>query len=241
MVQQYRAKPHLNFQEGFHGVLRTFTVNDETPADVPVETPFGRGFYVRNQIMYLNAYGNVDINGWDGQGIDMNEEEGTIFAITIGAGYKNPNTNTFTGVLMGRDRSQRKEDYIALMEGLNKNDPNWTWTQQDLEAHPYMAGLFGYQDGVSSFAILENGTAFFGRADRGGRIIIDGSNATIYGGGNGFLGSPEIGDPMWNCMRLTLVDLTHRTSAATGRVEGYWDNNGENIPNTIPIKGVGKE
>lgn len=241
MVQQYRAKPHLNFQEGFHGVLRTFTVNDETPADVPVETPFGRGFYVRNQIMYLNAYGNVDINGWDGQGIDMNEEEGTIFAITIGAGYKNPNTNTFTGVLMGRDRSQRKEDYIALMQGLNKNDPNWTWTQQDLEAHPYMAGLFGYQDGVSSFAILENGTAFFGRADRGGRIIIDGSNATIYGGGNGFLGSPEIGDPMWNCMRLTLVDLTHRTSAATGRVEGYWDNSTENIPNTIPIKGVGKQ
>lgn len=240
LYQMYRAKPHLNFQEGFHGVLRTYCDSDSRRSDVTIPSPFGRGFYLRNQVMYLNAYGNVDINGWDGQGIDMNEEEGTIFAITIGAGYKNPNTNAFTGVLMGRDRSQKKEDYLALMKGLNKNDPNWTFTQQDLEEHPYMAGLFGYQDGVSSFAILENGTAFFGRADRGGRIIIDGSNATIYGGGNGLLGSPEIGDPMWNCMRLTLVDLTHSVSPETGRVNGYWSNVDEDkcTVNTIPIKGA---
>jgi hypothetical protein len=59
---------------------------------------------------------------------------------------------------------------------------------------------------------MENGTAFFGRADRGGRIWIDGFNATISGGGNGKLTSPFIGDPMWNNMRLTFVDLTHATS-----------------------------
>jgi hypothetical protein len=75
-----------------------------------------------------------------------------------------------------------------------------------------MTGIFGYQCGYASFGILENGTAFFGRADRGGRIIIDGYNATIYGGANGSLGSPEIGDDMWNNMRLTFVDLTHATS-----------------------------
>ena len=55
--------------------------------------------------MYLNAYGNVNINGWDGQGIDMNEEEGSIFANMIGAGYKRPSTNAFTGVLIGADSS----------------------------------------------------------------------------------------------------------------------------------------
>lgn len=55
--QYYEAKNHLNFTEGFHGAL-TFEVD---------AGPFGKaGRYIRNQVMYLNAYGNVDINGWDG-------------------------------------------------------------------------------------------------------------------------------------------------------------------------------
>jgi len=65
-------------------------------------------FYVRNQVYRLNNYGNVDINGWDGEGIDVNEENGTLFAPTIGAGYKDPFSNTFTGILMGIDKSQLK-------------------------------------------------------------------------------------------------------------------------------------
>lgn len=87
---------------------------------------------------------------------------------------------------------------------------------RELQEYPYMTGLFGYQCGYSSFALLENGTAFFGRKDRGGRIIIDGYNATIYGGANGELNSPTIGDPMWNSMRLTMVDLSHATSEYKG-------------------------
>lgn len=203
--QYYRAKQHLNMAEGFWGALRT----------KPQDSPFGSGYYIKNQVMYLNAYGNVDINGWDGQGIDMNEENGTIFAITVGAGYKRPSTNAFTGVLMGADRSMKREDIpgdsFAHDEEANKH-------------MPYITGIFGYQDGVQSFGLLENGTAFFGRADRGGRIIIDGTNATIYGGGNGMLDSSNPLDaPMWNSMRLTLSDLTHATSPETGYVSGYWE------------------
>jgi len=41
----------------------------------------------------------------------MNEDEGTIFCATVGAGYKIPHSNKFTGVLMGIDKSQKKEDY----------------------------------------------------------------------------------------------------------------------------------
>lgn len=203
----YRAKPHLNMAEGFWGAL-------ELKAN---ESPFKQGRYIRNQVMYLNAYGNVDINGWDGQGIDMNERDGTIFAVTVGAGYKRPSTNAFTGVLMGADRSQPRSEIpgygMAYDEEANKH-------------MPYITGLFGYQDGVQSFALMENGTAFFGRADRGGRIVVDGANATIYGGANGVMSSPEIGDPMWNSMRLTLCDLQHTTSAEKGNVTGYWDNEG---------------
>lgn len=201
--QMYRAKQHLNLSEGFHGAIML----DLTEID----GPFIKGQYIRNQVMYLNAYGNVDINGWDGQGIDMNEEDGTIFANTIGAGYKTPQTNLFTGVLMGVDRSQKKED----VEGLDLDEDSLKYRQ-------YMTGIFGYQDGVSSFGIMENGTAFFGRADRGGRIIIDGANATIYGGGNGIMDSPSIGDPMWNTMRLTLADLNHATSPYGKNIDGYY-------------------
>lgn len=205
--QMYRAKPHLNLAEGFHGALQ-IDINDVEGG------PFKKGRYIRNQVMYLNAYGNVDINGWDGVGIDMNEEDGTIFANTIGAGYKIPQTNLFTGVLMGVDRSQKKEK----IEGLDLDDDALKYRQ-------YMTGIFGYQDGISSFGIMENGTAFFGRADRGGRIIIDGTNATIYGGGNGIMDSPSIGDPMWNTMRLTLADLNHSTSKNQKNIDGYYHYN----------------
>lgn len=204
MNQYYEAKNHINFVEGFHGAL----IFEPTEPG-----PFGSGTYIRNQIMYLNPYGNVDINGWDGQGIDMNEKDGTIFASTIGAGYKTPQTNAFTGVLMGVDRSQVKKD-VGGYAG--------SYDDEAHEHQKYMTGLFGYQDGVNSFALMENGTAFFGRADRGGRIIIDGANATIYGGANGIMDSPTIGDPMWNTMRLSLVDLNHSTSQLGKNVDGYY-------------------
>lgn len=204
ITQIYKPQTHLNMTEGFCGAMRT----------IPGEGFFGDGdkdsFFVRNQIMYLNSYGNIDINGWDGQGIDMNEEDGTIFAATLGAGFKEPNTNLFTGVIMGMDRSQKRKD----VEG------NGTYDADYIKSHPYMTGLFGYQDGISSFGLLENGTGFFGRADRGGRIIFDGCNATMYGGANGIMDSPEIGDPMWNTMRLSFVDLTHPTSESYTSVKG---------------------
>jgi hypothetical protein len=47
-----------------------------------------------------------------------------------------------------------------------------------------MVGLYGYKDGESTFGLLENGTAYFGAAGNG-RIEIDGTSATISGGGGG--------------------------------------------------------
>jgi len=73
---------------------------------------------------------------------------------------------------------------------------------------------------------MENGTGFFGRPDRGGRIIFDGYNATLYGGANGTMESPSLGDPMWNTMRLSFVDLTHSASDSFISVKGA---NGEVI------------
>lgn len=221
ILEGYKLKPraHLNWQEGTVGALATqFTEQKE-------EHPLG--VFIRNQVYTVNAYANVDINSWDGQSIDINEDNGTIFAPTIGAGYKLPTSNRFTGVLMGINLDFRKDGTYASdaedqdnLSGVNQLAQVGA-TKEELAAYPYMTGLFGYQDGYSSFGLLENGTAFFGRADRGGRIIIDGYNATIYGGANGVFSSPKIGDPMWNNMRITLVDLSHATSKATNTGEGF--------------------
>lgn len=244
-IYKLKPKSHLNWQEGTVGALTgVFDGSEKDGVKLP------KGIFIRNQIYYLNAYENVDINSWDGQGIDINEDNGTIFAPTIGAGFKGPLTNKFTGVLMGVNVGFRREtDGITQYTDV---------AARELEEYPYMTGLFGYQCGYSSFGLLENGTAFFGRKDRGGRIIIDGYNATIYGGANGEFKSPKIGDSMWNTMRLTMVDLSHSTSSYKGQensegiienpedgdstLEGRTSENGGNIINgeatTTEVQGI---
>ena len=49
---------------------------------------------------YLNRYNFAHLNGWDGNSIQINEEDGYILAPQLGAGAKDTN-NRFTGVLMG--------------------------------------------------------------------------------------------------------------------------------------------
>lgn len=76
--------------------------------------------------------------------------------------------NRFTGVVMGKDSAQDK------------------------------IGLYGYQAGLNTFGLMEDGTAFFGAKSGGGQIVIDGRKATISGG-NG--GDSSTG------MTITLADL----------------------------------
>ena len=63
-----------------------------------------------------NVYSLASINGWDGVGIDINEDGGYILSPQIGAGKKDDVTNTFTGLVMGTLSSDsEKEDKIGLM------------------------------------------------------------------------------------------------------------------------------
>ena len=178
-----------------------FTLDNEPIYNLTTENSLGLFTYYRTIIMDLDIYGgNMAINGWDGTRIDINQDQGTIFAPTIGAGYKDPFKNTFTGVIMGIDTSQVKPG----------KDANYAkFPVEETEKNNYMTGLYGYQDGVISFGIMENGTAFFGRADRGGRIVIDGHNAQIYGGltedSNRLGGDRDI--DMSNRMRLSFIDF----------------------------------
>lgn len=111
-------------------------------------------------VVYLDTYGNENINGWDGQQLVIDEENGEyIFAPQIGAGTKD-SQNRFTGVVMGQNSSPE--------EGRNE-----------------VIGLYGYNAGTNTFGLQATGKAYFGIGN--GQIIIDGSTgeATISGGGGG--------------------------------------------------------
>ena len=86
--------------------------------------------------MSLNLYGLASLNGWDGNTIEINEDENYIMAPQIGAGIKHED-NTFTGVVMGS----------ATTYGDDKTQ----------------IGLLGYSQGRQSiFLDAETGNATFG-------------------------------------------------------------------------------
>ena len=123
-------------------------------------------------VMYLDTYSHEIINGWDGTKLEIDNDGQYILAPQIGAGTKNSD-NTFTGVVMGQNSSSDTT--------LNNK-----------------TGIFGYQSGVSTFGLLDDGTAFFGSKNGGGQISINGNTATIEGGGGG--------DTV-NGMTITLANL----------------------------------
>lgn len=88
--------------------------------------------------------------------------------------------NKFTGVVMGKDSGQDK------------------------------IGLYGYQSGVNTFGLMEDGKAFFGAKSGGGQIVIDGTSA-IISGGNG--GDNE------NGMTITLANLNPPSDKPTTAIK----------------------
>ena len=106
-------------------------------------------------LILQSQYDFAMLNAWDGS-LTLDEENGTILAAMIGAGRKNPEDNTFSGVLLGDVRKGTQ----------NINDSN------------NLTGLYGYHHGVESFKLTEDGKATFGKLNRG-QILIDGDKSTI--------------------------------------------------------------
>lgn len=66
----------------------------------------------------LNAYELASVNGWDGTHIEINKEEGYLLSPQLGAGVKNPETNSFTGLVMGSVSDKTEEGYSSEKVGL---------------------------------------------------------------------------------------------------------------------------
>lgn len=83
----------------------------------------------------LNTFGLASLNAWDGNHVEINEDENYILAPQIGAGEKDSN-NRFTGVLMGSSQTYDSEDkeigLLGFSEGkqsifLNSKDGSATF------------------------------------------------------------------------------------------------------------------
>ena len=123
----------------------------------------GKEIYINVPIYHhLNLYGHSALNGWNGNSIQLNENDNgkpIILTPQIGAGKKEG--NTFTGMMMGAVRHY-KNDGSAVDE----------------------TGLFGYSKGARSiFLDSETGNATFGIQGQGaGLIEIKPGKGTITGG-----------------------------------------------------------
>lgn len=109
--------------------------------------------------IYQNSYSSSLLNSWDGS-LTQDEKNGTILSTMIGAGKKD-SFNRFNGVLMG--------------------DISAANNQRDI-------GLFGYHEGVQSYGLNINGTAFIGKSGRG-QIKFNGNSGYIQSGNYGKSGA----------------------------------------------------
>ena len=104
---------------------------------------------------YQDNYPSTTLNKWNGKDIITEEKTGIITANGFSAGKKERD-NTFTGVILG------------------------DWSRSDTDAMiTKQTGIYGFNHGAMSYALKDDGTAFFGK-DGKGRIYFNGNNAQIY-------------------------------------------------------------
>lgn len=151
-------------------------------------------------IMQSN-YDFAMLNEWDGS-LTIDEKNDIILATMLGAGRKNYE-NKFSGVLIG-----------DLKGGTGLND-----TEK-------MTGVYGFQDGVMSYALKEDGSGFFGK-NNCGRIefngeagIIRSSGWVIDNKGNWVLQENTEEKP-WGRSSGTLLDLDDGMLFMYGNTNNY--------------------
>lgn len=115
----------------------------------------GKVVWFQPLYIYQNSYSSSLLNSWDGS-LTQDEKNGTILSTMIGAGKKD-SFNRFNGVLMG--------------------DISAANNQHDI-------GLYGYHEGVQSYGLNINGTAFIGKSGRG-QIKFNGNSGYIQSGNYG--------------------------------------------------------
>ena len=191
-----------NFSWYLNGELKEFFANNNKAIVIPNDTYNGErlnnsvvvtiDFVGSIQIpiyMLINRYGHKALNDWDGNGIELGEDDGIILAPQMGAGRKE-NDNSFTGVLMGEVKKVGEEDS--------------------------QVGLLGYNKGQRTiFLDAQSGKAEFGKNDAG-KIVIN-PNLKVNNKDAGLLYSGNYALPS-TADSFNLDVATYRPSTNSGMV-----------------------
>ena len=85
------------------------------------------------------------INEWDGNSVEIKEDEGYIYAPQIGAGHKeidkSTGDNTFTGVIMG--------EYVI------DTQMGWNILKKEGSSNQYYCSMTGFENGVGVCRLIE--------------------------------------------------------------------------------------
>lgn len=147
--------PVLENKKGDYYLKPLSVYVDNTNAEVCVSASNGiTTVWSQPLLIFQNRYPTSMINEWDGN-LVVDRDKNAVLAAQIVAGKKNED-NTFSGVILGNISSS----------GNVENQFSGT------------TGLYGYSKGGQSYALLEDGTAYFGKAGAG-RIYFDGDKGTI--------------------------------------------------------------
>ena len=165
--------------------------------------------------IYQNSYSSSLLNSWDGS-LTQDEKNGTILSTMIGAGKKD-SFNRFNGVLMG--------------------DISAANNQRDI-------GLYGYHEGVQSYGLNINGTAFIGKSGRG-QIKFNGNSGYIQSGNYGKSGAGGMQIDLNNgILKIIGEKFTQAQIKANGRIfqgvdqayaaqRDYYDSIKKNLNNQV--------
>lgn len=196
------------------------------PLDFYIENqlPYGiQAVYGANEIVwtqpiwtYQNDYGSTTLNQWNGKGIQIDEENGTIVSRGIASGKKESD-NTFTGVVIG----------------------DWGATDDAHESMTGQTGVYGFDHGAMAYAFKDDGTAFIGKSGKG-RILFDGNESTITSENFNSLGVGLSVDLDDGIIKFNNIKNTEGTNN-TGNEENYFitldasNNNLEKINQALAI------
>lgn len=133
---------------------------------------------------YLSPNSNYPWSGDDDGFISITYQDSIIHTIYIYKNlYGNSAINGWDGTKLVIDENGKYILAPQIGAGTKNSDNQFTGVVMGYDSTQGKNGLYGYQNGTSTFGFKTDGTGYIG-AETSGRISFDGKNAVIYGGLN---------------------------------------------------------